>query len=310
MAVGGSGILLFFATLVAILLFALGLREMDGDGSEFLRWKVFGRIRLTTRKMLGTLFIAAFFFASSFYLTACDSEYGKAVLQKDLLQSSTEPGPVRGYSIDEENSALDLRNIRDLSFTDWYMHKLSPADWTFHKVLGAVEDGVKQVAFRHSTSCDLGLDTLEMPKGAQWIGIVDTAERIRIPFLAKLDTALFRNLFERKGLMSTYLAKIPVVEGKGQIIDYKLRYFNSFQGKDSEWVGKIFDADTRKFVLNIEFPPGKPFKSCQVFKKGAGSDKEQPDSTTSVTGLEGNRLLRWVVLDARKGEKFFLKWAW
>lgn len=102
---------------------------------------------------------------------------------------------------------------------------------------------------------------------------------------------------------------VPITDGVGQEIVYKLKYYNSFQGKDFEWAGKVFSADTDVLTMRIAFPEEKPFKSYEAYKKAAGAEEKNRIESPDIKA-EGNKALAWTIWDAKKGEKYFIKWTW
>ena len=131
------------------------------------------------------------------------------------------------------------------------------------------------------------------------------------PFIGLLkSTDIFKDLLARKGEMKSYFMTIPVMEGPGQQIMYRLKFYNAFQGRDFEWASKKLSADTDVLQMHITFPDDKPFKSFETYKRDPSAKKLIQINNPEIETLSGNHGLTWTIQDAKKGEKYFIKWLW
>ena len=103
---------------------------------------------------------------------------------------------------------------------------------------------------------------------------------------------------------------IPITVGQGQEIEYTLEYYNAFQQRDFEWDGKVFSADTDILKMLIIFPEDKPFKSFETYKKATSATDKIKIGNPNVQPGQGNHTLTWTIENARKGEKYYIKWLW
>lgn len=213
---------------------------------------------------------------------------------------------------------IDLRKRKEIGLLEYYAGDLSKTTRRIEIIIKEVGDDVKEMHFGHATSGTTILPIIR-PKGAMWRELKDKSKRRSNPFFNRLKEEglqkILDDLFARKGGMRTFYLTVPKIEGAGQQILYQLKYCNSFQGRDFEWAGKYFSADTDVLKMKIAFPEKKPFKSYKAYKKAAGTEEktgieennriENPDIKT-----EGNQALVWTIRDAKEGEKYFIMWTW
>ena len=110
--------------------------------------------------------------------------------------------------------------------------------------------------------------------------------------------------------MRTYYMTVPITSDGVQETVYKLKYRNAFQGRDFEWAGKVISSDTDILSMHIKFPKDKPFKSIVALKKESPDagviDFDNPKIETALD----NRTFTWTIRDAKKGERYYIKWLW
>ena len=234
-----------------------------------------------------------------------DSDAARAdKAQAEMTQ--TPPLPLSGYAVAEETVNLDLRKRQQLSLLDWAAGNLSKVEWKRNKVIKSTGSTVKELNFRHATSGREIID-LEIPQDADFL--TEIKEALYNPFVKLLSGEFFTDLIKKEGQMKTYYMTVPVTAQEGQEIDYTLEYHNAFQGKDFEWAGNIFSADTDMFTMFIVFPENKPYTSFKVYKKGVGGDKKVEILDPNVSQVD-THALKWKIQNAKKGEKYYIKWTW
>ena len=215
-----------------------------------------------------------------------------------------------GYTISEEEVRIDLRKRKDLGVMDYLAGELIETEWLVRRVVKNVGSSVEQVNFRHATSGH-SIVPIHIPEGATWRKIEEESkEVVSHPFIDVLRGEFFKNLIERKGRMRSYYLTVAITDGKGQEIVYKLKYHNAFQGKDFEWAGKIFSANTDVLTMHVTFPEDKPFKGFETYKMAPDAKNKVRISDPEIASLHGNHILTWNIRNAKKGEKYFIKWLW
>jgi hypothetical protein len=216
-----------------------------------------------------------------------------------------------GYSAAEETVWLNLTKRKELSDWDRVAGDFSPVNWSSRLVVKAIEPGVDNIALRFATS-GAGIRPLELPSGAQWEKSSESkGNDIYNPFVDVLKgTSLFRELFDLNGTMRTYFMTLPVQQMPNQEFWYQLSYLNAFQGRSEEWAGKVVHADTDLITMNIAFPENKPLKAYYAFREPEHGKVRLPLETPDIQLSPDKRFLTWKIRDAKKGERYLIRWEW
>lgn len=233
-----------------------------------------------------------------------------------LAATSTSPRLEEGgYEICGEEITIDLRNRKELGIEGFLAGELSDTVRLVKIMIKDVESDIEEIYLHHATS-GYGIQVIEKSEKAMWRRIIEEETPGKItynPFAAFLKGRLkFKDLLKRRGAMLSYYMIVPVIGGQGQEIMYRLKYRNAFQGEDFEWAGKVISANTDVITMNIAFPENKPFKagSVKTYKKNAPHAPEFPIDKPEVETTPDNRKLTWKIKDAKKGERYYIKWQW
>jgi hypothetical protein len=218
-----------------------------------------------------------------------------------------------GYTISEREVRIDLQNRREIGWIEFHGSDLSETERIERRVIKGVGSGVEELNFLHATSGH-SIVVIDKPEGAKWRKVQEKSG-IYHPFydLIKGDKSLkkfLKDLIARKGRMRTYYMTVPITEGSGQEIIYKVKYHNAFQGRDFEWAGEDLSADTDILTMHIVFPEDKPFKSFETSKKETTDAPRIQIDNPEIETAPDNHTLTWTIRDAKKGEQYYIKWLW
>ncbi|MFX0198694.1 MAG: hypothetical protein ACFFCW_21440 [Candidatus Hodarchaeota archaeon] len=312
----GLGFFIMIIGLLAAGMFMFGFRRTHAGGKSKLAFKAFGiDFAIETGSFFFAIVIGLMMVMSPFVISV-KTHYGKRreahAEEKKIPRIDISELKKEEYTICRENIMIDLRKRKEIGLVERFAGDLSETTWLIERTVKEVGDDVTEMSFCHATS-GFTIVPIEKPEGAKWTRIVDESKQMRNPFFELLKGQglkdILSDLFEGKGRMKTYSMTVPITEGKGQQILYKLKYVNAFQARDFEWAMKAFSADTDVLRMKIAFPEQKPFKSYEAYKKAAGAEQktkiDNPDITTP-----GKNVLAWTIRDAKEGEEYFVKWTW
>jgi hypothetical protein len=85
---------------------------------------------------------------------------------------------------------------------------------------------------------------------------------------------------------------------------------NAFQGRSEEWAGKVVHADSDLITMNIAFPEDKPMKAYHVFREPEHGKVRLPLETPDIQLSPDKKFLTWKIRDAKKGERYLIRWEW
>lgn len=230
---------------------------------------------------------------------------------QEKLLSVSEEQALDGYTAAEETVWIDLSQRKELSDWDRVAGKFSPVQWKSQLVVKAVEPGADRISLRFATS-GAGIHPQELPMGTHWEKSAESKiHNIYNPFMDVLKgTSLLKKLFDAKGTMRTYFMKIPVRQTSNQEFFYQLSFLNAFQGRSEEWAGKVVHADTDLITMNIAFPKDKAIKAYQVFREPEHGKVRLSIETPDVELSPDKTHLTWKITDAKKGERYLIRWDW
>ncbi|MEN8256854.1 MAG: hypothetical protein ABFS09_03225 [Thermodesulfobacteriota bacterium] len=230
--------------------------------------------------------------------------------KNDKNVSSTAELTDFGFAILEQEVRIDLRKRKELGLDAILASELSESERLDRIVIEKVDPGTKEINMRHATSGH-SIGPLEKPGNATWKKIVSPAASIWNPFCDILQgRKKFKDFLAKGGYMSSYYLTVPVSGSDAQEITYRLKYNNAFIGDEFEWAGEEFYADTESFTMHITFPPDKPFKSYEAFKKVGGMEDRVAIPDPEIETAPDKLRLTWKLHKARKGDLYFLKWVW
>ena len=255
---------------------------------------------------VGLLLVIAPFYASTKY-------FGKVTAVRAVEIDTPQTGKLSekgSYKVSKEELRFDLHNRKKIGLGGYLAGDLS--EIILHvKVIVDVESNVDEVNFRHATSGP-GIIPMAKPEDTKWRRILTESEEVVTnPFTSLLTgEKSFKDLIARKGKMRSYYITIPITDKKRQVIEYRLKYHNAFQGADFDWAGKAFSADTDFLSMDIIFPEDKPFTSLMISKKVAPDADQIAIDKPEITTAPDNRTLTWTIRDAKKSEIYYIKWEW
>ncbi|MCH7500396.1 MAG: hypothetical protein IH886_10360 [Nitrospinae bacterium] len=258
------------------------------------------------------------------------------------LESVTQELPQGGYEVSEYEARIDLRGRKQIGIRSFMGSELSETRRLTRMVFKKLYPNLKNINIRHATS-GVSIEPLEIPPGSKFKRLIieEQSSWIKNPFTDLLTgKKAFRELLARSGAMRTYYLIMPVSLQVGNELTYKLKYNNSFQGKDFEWAGVAPVGPTDRITLKVTFPENKPFKSYETFKKISceTADKSEDESTTThnegdlqsradqgqpecnaekvkiadpeIEFSEDHLALTWNIRNARGNELYLIKWIW
>lgn len=216
-----------------------------------------------------------------------------------------------GYRISKEEIRIDLRKRKKISkLESSFGTALSETERFQRIVIKDIDTGIEEINLPHATS-GTRIKCEDKPPDARWRILEDEAKILYHPFVELLKgRGLFKNLLAKGGRMQSYYMIAPVTNGKGQEVVYTLKYYNAFQGRDFEWVGKCLSADTDTITMHIIFPEDKPFKSFETYRKENRAAPKILIDDPEVEITSEHRALKWKIQNAKKGEMYLIKWLW
>ena len=308
------GLILLIMGVIAAFMFIFGIGKGRVCGKNKLQFKITGiEIGMETGHVYFAIVLALIMLIAPFPISGYfgDVAKAKAMDKATPITSKLEEGR---HTISKEEIRIDLRNRKEIGIAGYLGSELSETERLIRIKIKDAGTGVEEVNFRHATSGH-NIAVIDKPKDAVLTRIKKKAEMIYNPFydLIKGKKSLknfFKDLIKRGGGMRTYYTTVPITEGSGQEIIYKLKYYNAFQGNDFEWAGKIVSADTDILTMHIVFPEDKLFKSFETYKKEAPDAPKIQINNPEIEIAPDNCTLTWTIRDAKKGEKYYIKWLW
>lgn len=308
------GLILVVLGLIRLSMTIFGLKKLQALDTKFqVTLSKFGLTIETHYLGLACVVVGITMIATPCILSQYVGEVSQVYAAQEKMET-TSGSQEGGYTVFEEEMRIDLQKREKIGLADYLGSRLSKTQWYIRKVLKHVEKGVDKLHFRHATSGP-GIRKIELPPGAKLRRIIKEKMKVLYnPFTELLRRKdykqIFADLLARKGAMQTYYVRVPITVGEGEEIWYRLEYNNAFQGRDFEWAGKVFDADTDLLTMHITFPKNKPFKSFNTYKKGPDDKDKVPLSKPEIETYHGSHILTWKIRNAKKGEIYYIKWEW
>ena len=204
---------------------------------------------------------------------------------------------------------IDLTKRREIGILDYMGSDVSEVTWTERRVIKDVQEGIRELNFRHATSGPMIIPFLK-PEGAVWRPIKEPEHVVYNPFIELLrENEFFRSLIEKEGAMNSYYMTVPVRDIGEQEIAYILKYYNAFQGGDFEWAGFLIEADTEILIADIAFPEVKQFRTYKTYVKRQPDAPRIEISNPEIKKSDGSAI-QWIIRSAKKGEKYYIQWSW
>lgn len=307
---GVLGLILILMGMIAAGMFMFGYRKVRSAGKDKLRIVIKGmEVDVETCHMFFSIILGLSMILASECVAGKRGDVG-AIKQYQRTVPGTPRLEEGGYTICEETIRVDLRNRKKIGLIEHFGSDLSETERFEKIVIKDVGSGVKEVNLRHGTST-LGISVAEKPAGAEWRTITEKSEEFYNPFTELVKgRKFFEDLLARKGRMKSYYMSVPIETGESQEIAYSLRYYNAFQGKDFEWVGKEVSADTDILTIFVIFPADKPFKLFETYMKENAACPKMRIDDPEIEYAPDRRTLTWRIRDAKAGEWYIIKWLW
>jgi len=317
-SVAGLGLILIIMGVIASFMFIFGIGKVRVGGKNKLQYKIRGTaVQVETGHVYFAIVLGLILAITPFPISKYFGELGKFTV-RDEATPTTYKLEESEYTILEEDIRVDLRKGKEIGIRGYLGGELSGTERLILIVIKDVGPGIEKVSFPYSTSLS-GIEVVDKPKGGEWTKTRKKEEVEYNPFVGLIKRKeFFKDLLARKGEMKSYHMTVPVMEGPGQQIIYKLKYYNAFQGRDFEWAGKFFSTDTDILNMHITFPEDKPFKSFETYKRDPSAKELIQINNPEIETLLGNHILTWTIRDAKKGEirdakkgeKYYIKWFW
>lgn len=304
------GLILIIMGMSATFMFVFGIGKVKVGGRNRLQYKIKGtEVGIVTSHIYFAIFLGLLMVITPFSISGLFGDLARTNAEEKAtpITPKLEKGE---YTIREEEIRIDLRKRKEIGIGGYLAGELSETERLVRIVIEDVKAGVKKVSFRYSTSVQ-SIAVMNMPEDAEWTRTTKEEYAEFNPFIDLLEKkGLFKKLLARKGRMRSYYMTVPITDGSGQEIIYRLRYYNAFQGDDFEWASKNFSTDTDALTMHITFPDDKPFKSFETYKRRFGAKEIIRINNPEIETSSGNHILTWTIRDAKKGEKYFIKWLW
>lgn len=300
------GVLIFIYGFFIILISSLGLFPFDIPG--LFKIEVAG-IKAESINLFFPFVLGIVMFFGCNKISSRTGKAGQAMkrdkkvpIEKEMFEE--------GFKVSEEEYRVDLRRRKRLNAIDLLGCDLSETERLVRMVIKDVDPNLKELYLRHATSGH-SIQPIDIPKDSRWLRIQEPSENISNPFYDLLiGNTQFQELIRKKGRMRSYYLAIPAQGSKGKEINYKLRYNNAFKGSKWEWAGKEFRADTDKFQMIILFPKRKPCKSIETYIQKSKNEERVPLDNPDIEEKKDSRSLKWTITNAKKDEKYHIKWKW
>lgn len=304
------GLILIIVGVTAAFMLIFGIGKVKVGGKNKLQYKIRGtEVGIETGHVYFAIFFGLLMAITPPVISYHIGDTGK-VNAVDKAIPITLKLEESDYTIREEEIRIDLRKRKKIGIEGYLAGELSGTERLVRIVIKDMETGCEKVSFRYSTSVH-SIAGMNMPEDAEWTQTTKEEDVEINPFCNLIEEkGLFEKLLAREGKMKSYYMTVPIVDGSGQEIIYKLKYYNAFQGDDFEWASKNFGADTDALTMHITFPDDKPFKSFETYKRNPGAEAIGRINNTQIKTSSGNHVLTWKIINAKKGEKFFIKWFW
>jgi hypothetical protein len=305
------GLILSIMGVIAAFMFIFGIGKIKVGGKNKLQIKIAGiEIGIETGRVYFAIVLGIVLVITPFPISKHFGKVQEVYAEQRAIPTAT-PLEEGGYTISKEEVWINLQNRKEIGLRDYLDGDLSETERRIKIVIKDVGSGIEEVNFRHATSGP-GIIPLEKPESTKWRRIeYESKEVVYNPFTSLLKgKEFFKKLLARGGRMTSYYITVPITARKGQEMDYKLKYRNSFQGRNFEWAGKVFSADTDILTMHITFPEDKPFKSFETYKRETEKAPKLPFNNPEIETAPDNHTLTWTIRDAKKGEQYYIKWLW
>lgn len=310
------GLVLIVVGTIAAFMFVFSIGKVKGGGKNKLNFGIAGiEITVETGYVYFAVIVGLLLVILPFPISGHFGEVSMAKAEERATPTTSrlEEGE---YNIRKEEITIDLRNQKEIGVAGYLGSELSEIEWQERIEIKDVKVGIEEVNILHATTGH-SIAVIDKPACAKWRRVKEKSKTIYNPFydMLKGETsfkAVFRDLIKRGGGMRTYYMTVPITGDAVRVIVYKLKYRNAFQGRNFEWAGKALSSDTDILTLHIKFPKDKPFKS----KSYKTSKKESPDAVVididnpEIEIAPDNSTLTWKIRDAKKGERYYIKWSW
>jgi hypothetical protein len=307
--IAGLGVLLIIMGVIAAGMLVFGSKKVRSRGKNKLQIKTqLIEMTVDTGHVYFAIILGVLMAITPFPISRYFGEIGE-LKSRERTYRATGLREEGGHTIALREVWIDISERKEIGMLEYLESGASPSIWIEKRVIKDLKKGTTELNFRHATSGPIILPTFK-PDGAKWRKIKVPERVIYNPFTELLrKNDFFKSLIEKEGAMNSYYMTVPVSHAIDEEIVYILKYYNAFQGRNFEWTGLIVDADTDILRAHITFPDSKPFKQYKTYVKRQ-LDAPKIELSSYEIEVPDNTRISWHIRDARKGEKYYIRWTW